>query len=740
MAEESLKLSLQVNSDEFQKKINEMKKGFLDAVSEMKSAAADVTGGKSEKKTLEELLSGYLDYSKKRLQLEKQFNDELTVLQEGRKKALENGDMAKVGEIDFAIAKATQNSGKSLINLDFEQLKSTPEYVRAFENLHEVSGSVLTSLLNQLEDTKLAAMQAFDPELMKGCTAAIQAVYTELSGRNPFKTWIDDIKELKAAQEELKLAEQNYNNAKSEVENVQKNKTASSSFNSETGKIEYSKSALNEEGQAMDNLTKATEKLNAAKDKVVEKNSRVEESEKKVTSAVDKVFKNLSAVGNELSKTSDATTKFIGEILSIVGTIGSTVLATIDGINAAGTAGSAAISAVEKASVILAAVSVAFQLFSKISGLFGRKAHELSKEQIRQYESLASAMDKVTERHQAMMKELTGAEAVGEYNKSVELMENKITSTQEIGVDYVLSNAKRSRSYGSKMRSNLKSHSDELASIGIDFDALGPRIENIFSLPVEQLKLLQETDAWNVLDEKTQQYIQTIIDSDEKLEEFRDNLNETLTGIDYDSFRDGFMSTLLDMNSTSEDFAKSFESNLQKAILNSLMVSKYNDRIKNLYEKWAEYSKDGLTEREVEELRAEQNKLAEDMIADRESLKVTFGWGTDAASSSQSSSSVGVQSMSQESADELNGRFTALQMIGEEMKALFYQQAPLLENMDSNMNTVKFYTQEISTGITEMKDIALTSMNHLAAIEKNTKELYSVNERLGKIEKNTSRL
>lgn len=66
-------------------------------------------------------------------------------------------------------------------------------------------------------------------------------------------------------------------------------------------------------------------------------------------------------------------------------------------------------------------------------------------------------------------------------------------------------------------------------------------------------------------------------------------------------------------------------------------------------------------------MRAEQERITEDMLKDREELMNTFGW-TSSDSYSQQASSKGFQSMSQGTGEELNGHFTAIQASNEEIK------------------------------------------------------------------------
>lgn len=86
--------------------------------------------------------------------------------------------------------------------------------------------------------------------------------------------------------------------------------------------------------------------------------------------------------------------------------------------------------------------------------------------------------------------------------------------------------------------------------------------------------------------------------------------------------------------------------------------------------------------------------------------------------------------MSQESADELNGRFTAVQMDTSAIRELMLAYSM---RMIASINSIKYNTDEI-------RNLSLSAIGHLETISRNTFELYEMNERLGKIERNTRRL
>ena len=154
----------------------------------------------------------------------------------------------------------------------------------------------------------------------------------------------------------------------------------------------------------------------------------------------------------------------------------------------------------------------------------------------------------------------------------------------------------------------------------------------------------------------------------------KDQLNEATTGVSFDSFYDGFVSTLSDMESDSEDFADDFGNYLKNAIMRNIVANKYKSQIESLYNSWAKASdsdKNGvfdLTASETKELQDAQKALSDAMLAERDALANTFGWLT-GGTYEQEASGKGFQAMSQEAGEELNGRFTAFQISNEAISA-----------------------------------------------------------------------
>lgn len=250
---------------------------------------------------------------------------------------------------------------------------------------------------------------------------------------------------------------------------------------------------------------------------------------------------------------------------------------------------------------------------------------------------------------------------------------------------------------------------------------------DLFSLSPEEMKLLRGNVAiWEHIENtgkgnyggRLTDKLNDYIDQAGKLEELSDKMKENLTQITFDSMKESFISDLMDMNKSAQDFADDFTEMMQKALLSYSMEDLINGDLKKLYDDWAALmkAKNGqLTDADIEDF----NKRYEDIVSEGikrrdEWSKVTGFTGT----SSQSATSGGWQSMGQETADELNGRFTALQIAG--------------ENISANMlTTVAQMETIVATGIStngavvEIRNMMIMTNSYLEDIVKYAKLTYN---------------
>ena len=252
---------------------------------------------------------------------------------------------------------------------------------------------------------------------------------------------------------------------------------------------------------------------------------------------------------------------------------------------------------------------------------------------------------------------------------------------------------------------------------------------DLFSLSPEEMKLLRGNVAiWEHIEntgkgnygghltEKLNDYI----DQAGKLDELSDKLNESLTQISFDSMKDSFVSDLMDMSKSAQDFADDFAEMMQKALLSYSMEDLINGDLKKLYDDWAKAIKDNdgkLTETDIEAFNKRYDDIVQEGLKRRDEWAKVTGY-TGSSSSSQTATSGGWASMGQDTADELNGRFTALQIAGES----------IAQNMTTTISQMEsIVTLGISTNgaVLEIRNMMIMTNSYLEDIVKYSKLTYN---------------
>ena len=253
--------------------------------------------------------------------------------------------------------------------------------------------------------------------------------------------------------------------------------------------------------------------------------------------------------------------------------------------------------------------------------------------------------------------------------------------------------------------------------------------DDIWSLtPEEMNKLLGSENAVNLIKgvgkggygdrvlEKLKDYADLAGEIDDLTEQFQ----ESITQISFDSMKDSFVSNLMDMEKSAEDFADDFAEMMQKALLSYSMEDLINTDLKNLYNDWAkliEDKKGKLTEDDIKELNKRYDAIVDEGLKRRDEWAKVTGY-TGSSSSSQTATSGGWASMGQDTADELNGRFTALQIAGES----------IAQNMTTTISQMEsIVTLGISTNgaVLEIRNMMIMTNSYLEDIVKYSKLTYN---------------
>lgn len=443
----------------------------------------------------------------------------------------------------------------------------------------------------------------------------------------------------------------------------------------------------NEGGTNGNELAVQRAKVTATKDRIANIKSKESTSpDKRSIKEWQELYKTLSKVEREFEELGDTIGGTVGEIISAAGSISSSTLQMIDGIvtlaNSSSTAmsgtaeaASTAIQNVEKASVILSIVGAALQVATKIVSLFKQESsYEKYEEAKEVYESYIDILDQIIEKQLELADSLAGENAQAAYDKAIELYKKQADSARVLGAQYYKSreSGEKSKGYQDFYDMSAAGWQQAASALGISAKELAmmmsKNMTNLFNLPVEQLeKLMSEAPLFIAqLDSEAQEYIKQIIEAENNIKSTAEREMENATGISFESFSDDILESLYDVEKGAEDIADDIADYMRKALIKAMYVKQYEPEMRKWYEMWAEATKDGeIDPEEQTALDNLKNSIIQGAEAGAAAINAQFGTGS---TTEQESTAGGFETMSQDTATELNGRFTALQLSGEEIK------------------------------------------------------------------------
>lgn len=451
-----------------------------------------------------------------------------------------------------------------------------------------------------------------------------------------------------------------------------------------------------------------------------------------------KLGQGISTIGGAITEFSPAIKQFGSDISSIFGEdLNDEINNVIDGLSGLGqtAVGVGQIMSGDIAGGIMSAVSGVSQLVNAMGNLFGPDGTAYYEGVKKQLEAINEVYDRIIDKSKEDIVFGGGFTSVQAATQAMDNYEKKVINLQKIA-------AASGRAGASWKSHSAEWHSNKnVGAIG-GFeqmsDILGKSISSmtdLYSLSGDELFLIQSRmpEAWSLIDARIRKNLDSIVACKDEANELRDALNQAMTGVDFDSFYNGFIDQLSDMDTSFEDMCDNFEDYLRKSIMAGLVASQYQDRINALYEQWSDSARSDskITKNEADLLKEQYQQIVEDMMRDREEMFKTFGWDTSATS--QESSKKGFATASQDSIDELNGRFTALQISGEEIKN---QMISVVVGINSLIG-ISSSGNEILNNILNQHVI---SNNYLDDIAKYTKLLNDIKTDISEVRANTKGL
>lgn len=386
-----------------------------------------------------------------------------------------------------------------------------------------------------------------------------------------------------------------------------------------------------------------------------------------------RLLNELSATAREAASALSEFDEGLGKAATFIATMASAagnLIATIDGVTDAASAAGTAMSALEKASLVLTAISAGFQLIQGAFSLFNFGPDYSEYEELKQqYEAINDIWDNLIDKKKEYIDISYGQEVRQTEQEIIDLVNKQTESYKELARARLNSGGSgTTRTIGRRIWRDMSAEGWAQAREALGNDVWKNEWQNeanrmmwLTDLSADQLRTLRDEASifWTQLDGDVQNYLNSIIEGEEKIEDARKKAQEQRTQISFDSMYDNFISTLMDMDASAKDFSEDFSQYLMKAVLTAKVGTLLSDQLEGWYAAFDEAMKDGvLTEDETEKLREWWDEIVKSGLEMRDTIAQATGVEN---ISSQTATSRGFQVQSQDTGSELNGRFTDIQ-------------------------------------------------------------------------------
>ena len=680
-------------------------KRYQQAVTETHKQEAE-----AQNEAMNRYLKEYGTFQQKKDAITKEYNDKMAkVTTEGEKKLLQK-------EMEEALS-----------SVDMDKLKQEINWELIFGDLNKVSKKSLEQVKQQLKTFKNSDeyknMAVDQKKVIDEALNNIQSTIIDKGGL------LGDLPEqldaLRIAQDELKQAQDEYNKSLKSGTDAEK------------------EAALKKKNKAEKNVQNAETNVTRSADKTQKSLITLTDT---VTQLGSSSEMSLSQIGNLAAGLVDTFSEAGSKIGGIVGT----VFSLLDGIEKQGFDGF-----VKNvfSSVFGAGASMwntlTFGGFNKLFGIGGnaKEVQDSINRLTDRNETLQTSIESLTDE----IKASKGTKSVAAYRSAYEYQKEQNSNYLNIAREQAgYHNSHKSWQY------YMRWSAEDLKWIQQNINKNFTGTSSLWELtPEEMEKLRSNVDIWTKMQnagkggygERVTDKLDDYIEQAGKLEELTDNLYEGLTGMSFDSMYDSFVSSLMDMEKSAEDVADDISKYFMQAMLSNAIGEQFSDKLRTWYDKFGEAMKDDgtLDNNERKELMDEYMGYVDEAMKLRDELAAATGYDKiSQESTSQSASSKGFQAMSQDTGEELNGRFTALQIAGEEIKNQNIIQSQSLNLLTVKADALLSINTETRNIADNTRDLIAQSYLELVQISENTgaivKPIIQIQKDMAEVKNNTSKL
>ena len=280
--------------------------------------------------------------------------------------------------------------------------------------------------------------------------------------------------------------------------------------------------------------------------------------------------------------------------------------------------------------------------------------------------------------------------------------------------------------------------------------------DSLWSWTPEQMQMLKSNvEIWTAMQNageggyggRVTEKLDAYIEQAGKLEDITNDLYEGLTQISFDSMYSNFIDSLMDMKYDAEAAADDISEYFMRAMLSNKIGEMYYDKLEGWWKKFGESMEDNeLSESERKALANEYMGYVNEALNLRDQLAAATGYDkiSEEAKEQQSATSKGFETMTQDQASELSGRFTAVAESNMRIEQATDQQTLAITQLSGSISVLASQIYGSHNIAEDARNILAQSYLELQQINENTgnsaKYLKDIKADIAIVKQNTSRL
>lgn len=307
-----------------------------------------------ERKAEDELINAHQSYTDKKNAIDEKYKQDLEAIDKAISEAQKRNDNDRVEALKRSRNQLTADYGKQMMQAALDELKNSPDYAVAFDDLGKASNKTLNNLINSFEKVKGAAASALNPQDAKTYFDTLNKMLDELMKRDSVGVLKRLTKQLTEQQQQLEY----WKNVKNKVDNGV----------NDASTIKSLSSSLGEDGRLK--ITPIYYTSNEIQNKISGIEQEVNNTQSNIQKAIKTTMTQMQGLIQAFNNLGNAIGGTAGQLVNLIGDFGNFALTAYNAVQSVDKNAQGLTKTLQNVQAVATIVTAAISIASKVSSLF----------------------------------------------------------------------------------------------------------------------------------------------------------------------------------------------------------------------------------------------------------------------------------------------------------------------------------------------------------------------------------